>query len=172
MEETKKWNQIEFGNRIFELRTKLKLNQTDFGKKVGFSAQTISMYERGEKNPQIDSVVKIALAFNVSLDWLCDIEKKTDTGMKQTIENDEDALKTILQLANYYKDSFRVEGNCFRINEPYVDEFFSNFGEMKSLLDRGIIKNDIFNTWTNGRIKEIVEKYSEPMEIKADELPF
>lgn len=172
MEETKNWSPVEFGNRILELRTKLKLNQTNFGKKVGFSAQTISLYERGEKNPQIDSVVKIALTFNVSLDWLCNIEKDTDTEMKQTIENDEDALKTILQLANYYKDSFLIGVDYFRIDKPYVDEFFSNFREMKSLLNRGVIKNDMFNTWVNGCIKEIVEKYSEPMEIKADELPF
>ena len=175
----KEWNQEKFGNRILELRTKLKLSQTEFGKKVGFSAQTISKYERGEKNPQIENVVKIALAYDVSLDWLCDIEKMTDTGIKQTINDDEDALKTILQLTNFYKDKFVVKSGSFCINEGYVREYFKDFEIMKVLRDKGTIKDEMFNTWALGRITEVLEKYrnesneiDEIDEINPKELPF
>lgn len=61
--------------RIRELRKCLKLNQTDFGNKIGVKQTTIAGYETGAKNP-LDSVIfSICRVFNVSEDWL-----RTGTG--------------------------------------------------------------------------------------------
>lgn len=57
-------------NRIAELRKKSQLSQRDFGKAIGAAQNTISNWENGTREPDIDALRKIAEFFNVSVDCL------------------------------------------------------------------------------------------------------
>ncbi|MBQ8289357.1 MAG: helix-turn-helix domain-containing protein [Clostridia bacterium] len=51
-------------------RVRLGLSQKDLGDKLGLSSQAISMYERGERTPEPDTILKMADIFQVDLNVL------------------------------------------------------------------------------------------------------
>lgn len=59
-----------FGERIKNLRTKNKLSQKEFGKIFSLAESTIGMYERDERNPDYDTLKKMAKFFDVTTDYL------------------------------------------------------------------------------------------------------
>lgn len=57
-------------DRIKLLRKELKLNQTDFGERIGVKQASVAGYEAGIRTP-IDAVItSICREFNVNEDWL------------------------------------------------------------------------------------------------------
>jgi transcriptional regulator with XRE-family HTH domain len=61
---------ILFGKKVRELRTEQKLSQTALAEKSGLHANYIGMVERGERNPSLINIDKLAKALNVSLSEL------------------------------------------------------------------------------------------------------
>lgn len=59
-----------FGKILRELRKNEKLTQTQLAKKLGLAFSTISMYERGDREPDFETMEAIADYFNVSMDFL------------------------------------------------------------------------------------------------------
>lgn len=59
-----------FGKTIKELRLEQGLTQQELGVKLGFCNQTISFWESGKREPDLDSLIKIAKFFQVSTDFL------------------------------------------------------------------------------------------------------
>lgn len=59
-----------FGNRVRELRTRLRLNQTDFGARIGVSQQVIHKWEAGRTRPDPETVSRVASEYGVTTDWL------------------------------------------------------------------------------------------------------
>ncbi|MDR3562111.1 MAG: helix-turn-helix transcriptional regulator [Negativicutes bacterium] len=67
----------ELGDRIKEARG--SLTQKEFAAKIGVDNTTVASWEIGRREPDLDSLIKIAEMSGVSLDWLagrydCDIE--------------------------------------------------------------------------------------------------
>ncbi|NSW91337.1 MAG: helix-turn-helix transcriptional regulator [Firmicutes bacterium] len=58
------------GNRIKQLRKENNLTQNQFASLFGLYDSTISQYENGKREPEYDTLIKIANKFNVSIDWL------------------------------------------------------------------------------------------------------
>lgn len=56
--------------RIKELRKTLKLNQTQFGSRIGVKGNTITNYETGLRNPSEAIIFSICREFNVNELWL------------------------------------------------------------------------------------------------------
>lgn len=56
--------------RIKELRKALKLNQTEFGARLGIKQTTVAGYETGAKNPMDSVIVSICREYNVNETWL------------------------------------------------------------------------------------------------------
>jgi transcriptional regulator with XRE-family HTH domain len=56
--------------RLKQLREENKLSQLDLANKLNMSQQAISAYEKGSREPDIDTIKKIAEYFNVSTDYL------------------------------------------------------------------------------------------------------
>ncbi|WP_458795899.1 helix-turn-helix transcriptional regulator [Acetobacterium wieringae] len=57
-------------NRLKEYRARDNLNQSDLGKMVGTSRQTISLIERGDYSPSVILALRIAKVFGTTVEEL------------------------------------------------------------------------------------------------------
>ena len=55
-------------NCLKEYRARINVNQTEMGRLVGVSRQTISQIERGDYSPSVTLALKIAKVLNVSVE--------------------------------------------------------------------------------------------------------
>ena len=62
------------GERIKEIRNESKLNQSEFGKSISVSQDTISLWEKGKSLPNTEYVILICKRYNVSADYLLGLE--------------------------------------------------------------------------------------------------
>lgn len=58
---------LKLGQKIKTMRTKLFLTQEELAFKVGVDRSYMGFVERGEKNPTLSTLVKVARALKVSL---------------------------------------------------------------------------------------------------------
>ncbi len=68
-------NDYNFGGRLYKLRIKSELSQSELGKMVGVTNKAVSKWETGSAKPQISIIKKLSLIFNVPLEELI-IESK------------------------------------------------------------------------------------------------
>ena len=61
---------MEFKDRLRDLRLQRGYSQIELGKKLGLSNSAISMYERGERKPDFETLDLIADFFNVDVSYL------------------------------------------------------------------------------------------------------
>lgn len=59
-----------FSERIIHLKTERKLLQKDIAASVGLSLRAYQYYEKGQKEPTLSVLLRLADYFNVSLDYL------------------------------------------------------------------------------------------------------
>lgn len=64
-----------FGERIAEQRKKLGLNQEELAGKIGVSRSALSLYEIDRREPDLETVKKIASLFGVTTDYLLGAEE-------------------------------------------------------------------------------------------------
>ena len=60
---------LQFGNKLKEIRTKQKLTQVELAEKSGLHPNYIGMVERGERNPSLINIDKLAKALNYFHRW-------------------------------------------------------------------------------------------------------
>ena len=60
----------KFAERLKSLRTCKGLSQADFAKQIKLSKSSVNMYERGEREPGLETLERIADYFNVDMDYL------------------------------------------------------------------------------------------------------
>lgn len=61
-------NNYEFGNIIYENRTKLNLTQNELAFKVGVTGKAVSKWENGKAYPNFEILKKLSSIFNISID--------------------------------------------------------------------------------------------------------
>ena len=59
-----------FGKKLKELRIEKGLSQRKFGELLGVCNQTVSFWETGSREPDLDALIEIADYFSVSVDFL------------------------------------------------------------------------------------------------------
>lgn len=64
-----------FGKNLKELRCELNISQRELGKNLGVCNQTVSFWESGQREPDLDMLIKIAKRFGVSTDFLLGLEE-------------------------------------------------------------------------------------------------
>lgn len=62
-------------NRIKEIRQEKNLSQTDIAKALGVTRQAISLYEKGDREPKLETWQKLADFFGVSVPYLQGISR-------------------------------------------------------------------------------------------------
>ena len=63
--------------KIKKLRISYNMSQVDLAKRLGVSKQCVSNWENDNVQPSVEMLVKIAKFFNVSADYLLDMDEKT-----------------------------------------------------------------------------------------------
>ena len=174
---------VVFGQRLKELRQELNLTQKEFADKVELSNQAICNYEKGDKNPQLDIVYKIAETFNVSIDWLCGrVEEKevSFSGIESMeFKTYSDIIKCLLKFPNLRIKEDIVWGISHTLDEPSQEErktrkvytlLFENEELQKELyqikyisdLDSNIIKEKdkqkLINAYLDDDFNELISK--------------
>lgn len=100
--------------KIKELRQKKGINQAELAKVFGVSQQTISSYEKGIREPDIETLNNLSDFFNVSLDYLLGKTNIPDTvetlalSRKDGYEDDlpEEAKKEIENFKEFIKQKY------------------------------------------------------------------
>ena len=60
----------KFSIRFKELREERKLSQAQIWKELGYTQACISRWESGERMPNANDIIAVALFFNVTTDYL------------------------------------------------------------------------------------------------------
>lgn len=67
-----------FPDVLRSLRTNAGMSQEELGKKLGLAKSTISMYESGTREPNLEILEAIADTFNVDMNTLTDSKKSAE----------------------------------------------------------------------------------------------
>ena len=73
------------GGKIAELRKELELSQEEMAKKIGISRSALSLYEIDRREPDLETVKKIASLFGVTTDYLLGLVKGGNTMLGKRI---------------------------------------------------------------------------------------
>lgn len=143
-----------FSERLKSLRTKNKLTQKQLAEKLEISAGSIVAYEKATKVPSIDICVKIALFFNVSMDWLCGL---TDDAKNYQIRNYGDAFRMIVSLHEWIGvrciDSGSVIENwAIEFKDHVLIETIAAWQKVKELYDSRTIDKEIYGLWIDKQL--------------------
>ena len=65
-----KEGKMTFAEHLLFLRKKRGLKQTDIAEKIGISFRAYQTYERGEREPQLSTLIALADYYGLSLDEL------------------------------------------------------------------------------------------------------
>ena len=66
------------GQNLKDMRIKNKYNQEDIAEQLGVTKQTISNWEKGKRTPDINHLIKLDNIYQVTLDSLIGIDKRTE----------------------------------------------------------------------------------------------
>jgi len=107
------------------LRKQSGLTMKQLGIELGMAESTISLYETGKRSPDIQSLIRIADFFNVSLDCLCGREYETIE--RQLPKQNNQLMKLFDQLNEegqekliVYADDLVSSGKYIKICKSYV----------------------------------------------------
>ena len=91
-----------YGTRIAAERERLGLTQAELADKVNVSQKSISKYERGDRQPNFETITKLANVFGVSIDYL--LGREGAQSIPQSSDPDE-------SLAKFMSDYDRLNDN-------------------------------------------------------------
>lgn len=63
-------NDYNFGNKIYELRTRSRMSQSELATKLGVTNKAVSKWETGKAKPVTDTLKKLSVIFNIPIDEL------------------------------------------------------------------------------------------------------
>ena len=91
---------MKFNDRLQLLRNEKKLSRDDLAKLLGISYSTVSKYESGTREPDFDTLERMANIFSVTTDYL--LGRSNDP--KLTEEEAFEAFKNDPTLERWYKE--------------------------------------------------------------------
>lgn len=147
--------------RLKELREIHGIEQAELAKIAGVSRTAMGKYENGEVIPKATSLIAIAKAYSVSVDWLCGLTDVTGGGEIKTVY---DIVCLLLTLQNIPSVGCTLSVNC--VGAPAIftmyfrDQTVANAIEeskkMITLYNDGTIDGEVFELWQ----EKMKRKYS------------
>lgn len=92
---------MNWSKRIKDLRIDNDLTKKELAIRLEISERTLTRYESGECEPTISILIKMALIFNVSIDYISGIKDITTVetpGIKEELETLNDKLSKIIKI--------------------------------------------------------------------------
>ena len=65
-------------SKLKKIRKELGFTQEEISNEIKISRSALANYERGVREPDIDTLIEIADFYNISIDWLLGRGRKTD----------------------------------------------------------------------------------------------
>ena len=96
----------DFGMRLKELRAGRRLSRADVAERLKVARATISGYERNTITPSVEQLVKLALLYNASLDYMLGMEYRSRLYLDDLSESQQ---RTVLDIVERLKKEFRTE---------------------------------------------------------------
>ena len=121
-------------NRIKEIRQEKNLSQTDIAKALGVTRQAISLYEKGDREPKLETWQKLADFFGVSVPYLQGVSDIDDPNFYKNLELYLALIAESNSLENY-KDKDFVKKLDVSENERTKANFYLVF----NLLEMGLM---------------------------------
>lgn len=130
---------MNLSEKIFELRKANNLSQEQLAEKIGVSRQSISKWESGETTPELERLVELSTAFNVTTDYLLKPSEVDRLTIKtETLEKKQEHLQEefrrqqvrnhrILSCLFIYASAFAF---FFILHLPYIG-MFTNLEELR-----------------------------------------
>lgn len=87
---------MSLGEKLKALRTAKKMSQKELAERIGIAKSVISFYESGDRFPSYDVLIKIARIFNVTTDFLLDVERERTVNVSGLSEEDIAAVTTVI----------------------------------------------------------------------------
>ena len=87
---------MTLGEKLKALRTAKKMSQRELAERIGIAKSVISFYESGDRFPSYDVLIKISRIFNVTTDYLLDIERERTVNVSGLSEEDIAAVTTVI----------------------------------------------------------------------------
>ncbi|MBB6635108.1 helix-turn-helix domain-containing protein [Cohnella thailandensis] len=84
---------MNIGNRIAELRDARALTQEQLATTLGISRAALSHYEKNRRQPDFDTLIKLADEFNVSVDYLLGRTKRPEITLDPVVRQFVDDLE-------------------------------------------------------------------------------
>lgn len=148
-----------FSTRLRELRTKANISQQELAKIIGTSKSSINMYERGEREPGLETVGALADYFDVRTDYL--LGKTDDTRSPKEAKK---YNKLILQALENHR---KLYGYDRKQLEELLDweGLYSDLENGRTLGDEGLLKT------IQGMLRFDVSLMSDPLLNKTNSPP-
>lgn len=89
-----------FNENLKEARLKSGILQKDLAENIGVAKSTYSLYESGKREPNVDTIKKIASSLNVSADTLLGIDNEPTT-LAAHFEGDEYTESEMEEIRNF-----------------------------------------------------------------------
>ncbi len=83
--------------KIKKLRISYNLSQVDLAKRLDVSKQCVSNWENDNVQPSIEMLIKIAKFFNVSTDYLLDLDEKDLIDVRGLSDTEIAHIKLLIQ---------------------------------------------------------------------------
>ena len=97
-------NSVDFSSRLTNLRKEKKILQADVAKKIGVARATYGAYEQGNRQPDFETLEKIADFFGVTTDYLLGRTNKLETNINADDEAAFQAFANNPNLNTFYKE--------------------------------------------------------------------
>ena len=108
-------NTVNISEKIVSLRKAKKWSQSDLAKNIKASREIVGKYERGENMPSLEMALKIAEAFNVTLDFLlgkgeyASYDKETVDRLNNIAKMDDKTKSVLFDVIDTYIQTFKTK---------------------------------------------------------------
>ena len=86
---------MNFNERLKEIRLKRELTQEELAQKINISSSSISLYERGDREPNLTTLINISKTLNVSTDYLLGL---TDIESSSSHQISKDGIRELIEI--------------------------------------------------------------------------
>ncbi len=86
------------GMRLKALREKQHLSQKMVADRLGLTRATISAYERNTKTPSVEMLIKLALLYHSSVDYILGLEDRTSIFIDDLEQEEQEAIVKMIDI--------------------------------------------------------------------------